>query len=65
METTASFIEGMRNRARLLSSAELARHYSVSKDNQHKCRECFCCICGDVLEERKGESINEVISALE
>lgn len=39
--------------ARALSNTELRRHYGISVDNGDTCGECFCCICGKVLEERK------------
>lgn len=30
---------------------EVKRHASVSTDNRHSCRNCFCCACVAVLEE--------------
>jgi len=37
--------------ARRLTPEELVRHASVSIDNRHKCQECFCCACVEVLQE--------------
>lgn len=31
--------------------AEVKRHASVSIDNRHRCRDCFCCACVEVLRE--------------
>jgi len=30
---------------------EVRRHANVSRDNRHRCRECFCCACAEVLRE--------------
>lgn len=30
---------------------EVKRHGDVSKDNQHSCRECFCCAAMDLFQE--------------
>ena len=38
--------------ARKLDDKELARHASVSTDNNHQCVDCFCCACVVVREER-------------
>jgi hypothetical protein len=38
-----------------LSAADLRRHASVSRDNRHRCRECFTCACLTVLEGHLGE----------
>jgi len=43
----------MREEARLLSDSELRSHYRISIYNRDNCGECFCCICGKVLKERK------------
>lgn len=34
---------------------EIARHASVSTQNKHYCKECFCCFCYDYLKEIKKE----------
>jgi hypothetical protein len=39
--------------ARLLSREDLRRHASVSRDNKHRCRDCYTCACLEVLEERE------------
>jgi len=42
--------------ARRLSTVELRRHAAVSRDNGHRCRDCFCCAAWTVLEARaRGE----------
>lgn len=41
--------------ARKLETNELQRHASVSRDNRHRCQDCFCCAAWTVLEERKRE----------
>lgn len=38
--------------ARRLPDAELARHAAVSRNNGHRCRECFTCACVAVQGER-------------
>lgn len=32
-------------RARQLPTVELRRHAAVSRENRHRCQDCFCC-CG-------------------
>lgn len=36
-----------------LSDSELKRHASVSTNNKHECRDCFCCACVEELKRRK------------
>ena len=60
--------ENQLRRARELTSEELMRHASVSRDNRHRCnpdREeiCFCCAALTVLEERR--LIKRVYDAME
>ena len=43
--------ENQLREARKLSTADLRRHASVSTNNRHYCRECFCCACLTVLAE--------------
>ena len=38
----------MLDQARALAPAERARHASVSTQNKHECRGCFCCACAYV-----------------
>jgi hypothetical protein len=40
-----------KRQAALLSLAEIRRHASVSRENRHSCRECFCCAAAEVLAE--------------
>ena len=44
--------EKMKNVASNYSDAELRRHACVSRDNNHKCRDCFTCACWSVLTDR-------------
>jgi hypothetical protein len=32
------------------TTKELRRHASISTDNNHRCKNCFCCACVEVLE---------------
>lgn len=38
--------------ARDLRSDELRHHAAVSRNNRHRCEDCFCCAALTVLEER-------------
>ncbi len=38
--------------AEQLATEELKRHAAVSKDNLHRCEDCFCCAALTVLEQR-------------
>ena len=38
--------------ARQLDDKELRRHARVSIDNNHRCMDCFCCACVEVMRER-------------
>ena len=38
-----------------LPVAEVQRHAGVSTDNRHSCRDCFCCACVELLDERRAE----------
>lgn len=40
-----------KRQAARLPLAEIRRHASVSRDNRHSCRECFCCAAAEVLSE--------------
>ena len=40
--------------------AELRRHASVSRDNRHRCEDCFCCACLKVLERYERFTRNEL-----
>jgi len=60
--TEADIIYNSYQYARALSDAELSRYYSVSTQNGDTCGECFCCICGKVLKERKIERRMEFLS---
>ena len=42
----------MKAAAKLLDPEECRRHARVSRDNRHRCRECFCCACLAVVTER-------------
>ena len=37
--------------AKQLPETDLRRHASVSRNNNHRCVECYCCACLTVLEE--------------
>jgi hypothetical protein len=37
--------------ARTLPRDEVRRHARVSIDNRHRCQDCFCCACVEVLGE--------------
>lgn len=39
--------------ARQLPTVDLERHASVSRNNHHRCTDCFCCAAWTVLEERR------------
>jgi hypothetical protein len=39
--------------ARKLYGEELRKYANVSKDNNHRCKDCFCCACLEVEEERR------------
>jgi hypothetical protein len=43
-----------KRQAAILPNDELRRHGSVSTSNRHSCRDCFCCACVEVLQERHG-----------
>lgn len=46
---------GMMMMAMQLPDAELARHASVSIDNNHQCVSCFTCACAEVRRQRAQE----------
>ena len=48
--------------ARRLSTADLRRHAAVSRENRHRCRECFCCAAWTVLEGRQRGTEGEPLS---
>lgn len=52
MDSYPTFAEQLKE-ARKLDTKELKRHASVSTDNRHECRSCFCCACLVTLGERK------------
>lgn len=43
--TTAENWEELKRQAAVLTPEDRRRHGSVSKNNAHQCRECFCCAC--------------------
>jgi hypothetical protein len=49
-DANEQWLEWKRQSARLPLS-EIRRHASVSTDNRHSCRECFCCAAVEVLRE--------------
>lgn len=42
----------MIDQAAALEPAECARHARVSRDNRHRCTDCFTCACLTVMELR-------------
>jgi len=46
-----------KRQANTLPIADLQRHASVSRDNRHACRECFCCAASELLSEKRAEAM--------
>lgn len=55
--TGADILHNHYQYARTMSDKELRRHFTVSTRHGDTCGECFCCVCGRVLQERRIEKI--------
>lgn len=53
--------EQWKEEARKLAKGELHRHASVSRNNRHKCKNCFCCAAMAVEDEQAREQAQETI----
>lgn len=53
-----NIFSAMLDRARALDDNELRRHASVSRNNRHRCCDCFTCACCEIEEERSGAIAN-------
>jgi hypothetical protein len=51
--TPPSFWKVQLRRAALLPIADLRRHASVSLNNRHTCKDCFCCACVEIIKRRE------------